>query len=393
MPDAECIAEETIRAITEKTKNLKPIHLIVAGKSGAGKRTLIDSVFRSQLAETGSEEPFSEHLRKISKKGFPLTIFQTCGFQPETGSKDPVLSEMLSLIRGGTMTGKTTLRVSCILYCISAAVGKLDPKEMTWMKNLCKVARSEKIPVILVLTQALTPHDGNLLRRNVLETNPDVAQIVPILAQDSGTDPETAAHSYGLDTLVQVMGELLPDPLLNTLQNVQTASPSEKKQRAKAIMADAVASVSDPKKEPNPVIENDILPPVLISLIASLTAVYGIEISEAVLAPFLSAALLSGLFLQSRKASVSLLFKKDAQENLPEARTFSPTAVGLITAAVGEAYIRILDLITRGELNLEDLCAQKGKEILSSLFSEEEKKTSIFPIRVGIGGEHAGTDH
>ena len=47
------IAEDCIKAINEKIKNLKTLNIIVAGKTGVGKSTLINGVFRENLVETG----------------------------------------------------------------------------------------------------------------------------------------------------------------------------------------------------------------------------------------------------------------------------------------------------------------------------------------------------
>ena len=51
--DTDKIAQEAINAIAEKIKNLKTLNIIVAGKTGVGKSTLINAVFRDKLAETG----------------------------------------------------------------------------------------------------------------------------------------------------------------------------------------------------------------------------------------------------------------------------------------------------------------------------------------------------
>lgn len=70
--DAEKIAQEAINAIAEKIKNLNTLNIIVAGKTGVGKSTLIDSVFKEKLADTGMGKPVTSHMRKITKKVYHL---------------------------------------------------------------------------------------------------------------------------------------------------------------------------------------------------------------------------------------------------------------------------------------------------------------------------------
>ena len=72
--DAEKIAQEAINAIADKIKNLNTLNIIVAGKTGVGKSTLINSVFKEKLADTGMGKPVTTHMRKISKKGVPLAL-------------------------------------------------------------------------------------------------------------------------------------------------------------------------------------------------------------------------------------------------------------------------------------------------------------------------------
>lgn len=79
--DTTRIADDCIKAISDRIKNLNTLNIIVAGKTGVGKSTLINSVFKDKLAETGIGKPVTDHMRKISKKEFPLAIYDTRGFE------------------------------------------------------------------------------------------------------------------------------------------------------------------------------------------------------------------------------------------------------------------------------------------------------------------------
>lgn len=58
-------------------------------------------------------------------------------------------------------------------------------------------------------------------------------KVVPVLAQDMDFDEEYIARAYGLDQLIDIMAEVLPDGLQNTLQNVQKVSLESKKEQPK----------------------------------------------------------------------------------------------------------------------------------------------------------------
>lgn len=222
--DTDKIAQEAINAIADKIKNLKTLNIMVAGKTGVGKSALINSVFREKLAETGMGKPVTDHMRKITKKGIPLAIYDTRGFELGKEVQTEVKKEVIDTISKGLATQDINKAIHCIWYCINTASNRVESEEIEWLKELSKDNQITQVPIIIVLTQSFSKKKADEMRKMLIDENLDVIQVIPVLAEDYEIDEDYVAKSYGLDVLIKVMGEALPEELMDTLQNVQIAS-------------------------------------------------------------------------------------------------------------------------------------------------------------------------
>lgn len=245
-------AQDAINLIAEKIKNLKTLNIIVAGKTGVGKSTLINSVFRDNLAEVGVGKPVTTHMCKITKKGIPLAIYDTRGFELGKEVQAEVKKEILDTINLGLAAKDINQAVHCIWYCINTASNRVEPEEISWLRELSAANQTTKVPIIIVLTQSFSKKKADEIRKSLLNENLDIIQVVPVLAKDYEIEDLGTAKSYGLDILVQVMGETLPEELMDTLQNVQIAALEEKKRYAQAAVATAATAAAGAGAAPIP---------------------------------------------------------------------------------------------------------------------------------------------
>lgn len=372
--DTDKIAQEAIDAIREKINKLNTLNIIVAGKTGVGKSTLINAVFKDKLAETGMGKPVTEHMRKITKKGMPLAIYDTRGFELGKEVQTQVKQEVVETIRKGLSTQDINKTIHCIWYCINTASNRVEPEEIEWLKELSMENQDTQVPIIIVLTQSFSKKNADALRKMLLDENLDVVQIVPVLAEDYEIDDEYVAKSYGLDVLIHVMGETLPDELMDTLQNVQIASLAEKKKYAQAAVATATIAAAGEGAAPIPFSDCALLIPTQLTMIASITAIFGFDVNKSILTAFLSSTLGAGGATLLGKTIVSNLVKLIPGAGTIVGGAISASTAGIITAALGEAYIGIMSLVFSGDMSIEDLETKKGKDEMVKLFKEGLKK-------------------
>ena len=368
------IANDCIKAINDRIRNLKNLNIIVAGKTGVGKSTLINSVFREKLAETGMGKPVTDHMCRLTKKDYPLAIYDTRGFELGKDAQKEVKQEVLNTIKEGLAQRDVNKAIHCIWYCINTASNRVEQEEIDWIRDFSRENQVTQVPVIIILTQAFSRKKAEELRKYILDQNLDIVQVVPVLAEDYEIDEDYVARAYGLDRLIRVMAEALPDELQDTLQNVQIASLEEKKRYAQAAVATATASAVGECLVPVPLADCAMLIPTQVAMIASITAIFGLDISRSVITGFVSSTIgASGATVLGKTVAANLLKLVPGAGSVTGGAISSVTA-GILTTALGETYILIMSAIYKGEMSAGDLETREGKKKIRELFREQIKR-------------------
>lgn len=371
--DADKIAQDAINAIAEKIKNLNTLNIIVAGKTGVGKSTLINSVFREKLAETGMGKPVTQHMRKITKKGVPLAIYDTRGFELGKEVQTEVKKEVTETISKGLATQDINKAIHCIWYCINTASNRIEPEEIEWLKELSMDNQITQVPIIVVLTQAFSKKKAQELRQMLLNENLDIIQVIPVLAEDYEIEDLGTAKVYGLDVLIKVMGEALPEELMDTLQNLQIVSLEEKKRQAQAAVATATLAAAGEGAAPIPFSDCALMIPTQLGMIASITVIFGFDVNKSIITALLSSTIGTGGATLLGKTVVTNILKFIPGVGTVAGGAISAGTAGVITAALGEAYIGIMELVFKGDMSIDDIGTKKGKETMAQLFKSNLK--------------------
>lgn len=368
------IAQKCIDAINSKLKNLKKLNIIIVGKSGVGKSTLINSLFRGNFAATGLGRPITSEIRKIEKKDYPLAIYDTPGFELSKEQQNNVKDEILEIIKKGIASRDINETIHCLWYCINVGGNRtFDLSELEWLKEFSKENKTTQVPIIIVLTQACPKKKAAEMKMEVEKENLDIVKVVPVLAQDMDFDEEYVAKAYGLDKLIDVMSEALPSELQDTLQNVQKASLAAKRKYAQTAVATAVAASFSEGFAPIPFSDAALLIPTQVTMIATITAIFGIDVNKSLITGFISSTIGTGGATVLGKTVVSNILKLIPGIGTIAGGAISGATAGVLTTALGEAYVKIMEKICSGELKSEDLYSENGKKEMKKLFKEELK--------------------
>jgi len=365
---------DSVRQIVDLFKTLKTLNIVVCGKTGVGKSSLVNAVFREDLATTGVGRPVTDGMNLLTKEDVPLRIYDTRGFELDPDAQKQVKDKILELIEEGIRANDINKAIHCVWYCISTPSHRIETTEIEWLRELSRDCASTQVPVIVVLTQSFSKKDARVMREKLEAENLSICQIVPLLAEDYEVDEDYTVKSYGLEELIQIMHEVLPKELRTTLQNMQKVSLSEKIKHSRVIIATTVTTAFSIGASPIPFSDCTAIIPVQMAMLSAITVVFGVEVTKGFLTALVSSALGTGSATYIGRTVVCELLKLIPGVGSILGGAISGGIAATLTTALGEAYIKIMTMVWKGEMTLDDFLNDKGKKTITTVFNEELTK-------------------
>ena len=354
--------------IKEEEKNMQTANLMVVGKTGVGKSTLINSVFREDLADTGIGTPVTQHLRRITKSGVPLTIYDTKGLELDREIQQVIEREILGEIdRLIRMNDKENF-IHMIWYCINSASRRIEDFEIEWIR-----AFSERIPVIVVLTQSFGK-DFKILEKYIQDLNLPVKGVRSVLARDLEISDEFVLPAFGLKELVDMTFDCLPEAAHAAFINAQKVNIERKLESANRAIFPFVTAAFAEGFNPLPFADAALLVPTQLGMLARLTVMFGIPINKSFLTALLSGVLGTGGATAIGRTIVASIFKFLPGVGTLAGGAISGTTAAIITAALGLSYNQVMVAVARRIYAGKVVTEKEMIELMKKSFSEQLKK-------------------
>jgi uncharacterized protein (DUF697 family)/GTP-binding protein EngB required for normal cell division len=368
MKHAEDLFGQFFDRIEEEEKKMQTANLMVVGKTGVGKSTLINSVFRENLADTGIGTPVTRHLRRITKSGVPLTIYDTKGLELDKEVQQTIEKEILSEIDRLIKQNDKENFIHMIWYCINSASRRIEDFEIEWIRSF-----SERIPVIVVLTQSIGK-EYKILDDYIQDLNLPVKGVRSVLARDLEISDEFVLPAFGLKELVDMTFDCLPEAAHAAFINAQKVNIERKLESAnKAILPFVTAAFAE-GFSPLPFADAALLVPTQLGMLARLTVLFGIPINKSFLTALLSGVLGTGGATAIGRTIVANIFKFVPGVGTVAGGTISGTTAAVITAALGLSYNQVMVAVARKIYTGKVVTEKEMIELMKQSFGNQLKK-------------------
>ncbi len=348
------------KAFDDAKKKIGKVNIALIGKTGVGKSTLINAVFEENLAQTGIGRPVTQNCKEYTKDDAYFNLLDTKGFELENYTS--ILNQLKDIIQSRKTQDPAT-HIHLAWFCINSTGNRFEDAEIKFVNELGAL-----IPVIVVLTQSI--NQSTVLHDRIVLEAPNVKQVVSVLAQDYEIEGLGVKKAYGLDRLVDVSFQAIPEAFRAAFAVAQKVSLQVKSKSAKSIIHGAATAAAAACAVPVPLADAAMLAPIQIGMLAGISRVMGLESAEGFFTTLVSAATgVLGATYAGRFVFTNII------KLIPGAGSAIGAAVGATTAAVitetmGNAYVATLCYLIENKIAL-------SSENIAEAFKEFLKKKRV----------------
>jgi len=376
------VVQEMLDKTKEEVEKIHPINILVAGKTGVGKSTLINNVFRERLAETGVGRPVTKHLRRIAKEGVPIVLYDTRGLELSEAIQAEVKTEIMNTIKESQKKGSEE-RIHIVYYCINAGSSRIEESEMQFIDELAKL-----LPVLVVLTQSIG-QPANELKKYIENQNLHVAGVIAIIAEPYPITDELVLPRTGLKELIEITFALIPEETKPAFNNAQQVDIARKAKAARSWATKYITTTFGVGFTPIPFSDATILVPMQVGMLAHITAIFGISMDKATITSIIGAIGGTSGATYLGRYIVSNLLKLIPGAGTIAGGLISGVTAAMLTTALAMSYIEVLTIIAKGEKdgkypdlsNIEALMREKMQERLKKGKKNSDTKAILERIK------------
>jgi uncharacterized protein (DUF697 family)/GTP-binding protein EngB required for normal cell division len=374
------LRQQFIEQFEEQSRVIGRFNLAIFGKTGVGKSTLINAMFGEEVAETGIGAPITQGSHLYLHVSGHFGVLDTRGLEIGKDSAT-ILQELQQYVQ--EMRKKPLAdQIHVVWYCVRAADRRFEDTEETFIRALHGLG----LPVLLVFTQVPMRDGqyhpdalelGDAIRGRHLPLNGE-----PVFLTYAKADTFAGYESHGLQELLDATFRVAPQGVATALTVAQKIDMERKRAAANKAIGAAAAAAAAAGATPIPFSDAIVLVPIQLTMMATISHIYGIKIDKATTAAL---AATTAATAGGRSLATGLIKLVPGFGSVVGGAIAASVASG-ITLAMGQAWTVVCTRISRGELS--SVSGALDKEEIRKVFLNEFKNS--VRKRLPGGGSESG---
>ena len=206
---------------SKKNINKEKVNIIVAGKTGVGKSSLINYIFGKEVAKVGDGQPVTQEIQEYDFENDNITLFDTKGIEAKDYEKTLDNIKKYLELRQDSPDENDDIHIAWL--CISERGDRVEEADRELLKILSKAG----IPVIGVFTKRESKRESNFVNK-VVEDNllPEAKAIVRVRSITEEVEIEdnlVELKPKGAEELLEETYKYMSEGRRNAIKKAQTA--------------------------------------------------------------------------------------------------------------------------------------------------------------------------
>lgn len=206
---------------SKKNINREKVNIIVAGKTGVGKSSLINYIFGKEVAKVGDGQPVTQEIQEYDLENDNITLFDTKGIEAKDYEKTLDNIKKYLELRQDSPDENDDIHIAWL--CISERGDRVEEAD----RELLKILSEAGIPVIGVFTKRESKRESSFVNK-VVEDNllPEAKAIVRVRSITEEVEIEdnlVELKPKGAEELLEETYKYMSEGRKNAIKKAQTA--------------------------------------------------------------------------------------------------------------------------------------------------------------------------
>ena len=206
---------------SKKNINKEKVNIIVAGKTGVGKSSLINYIFGKEVAKVGDGQPVTQEIQEYDLENDNITLFDTKGIEVKDYEK--TLDNIKKYLELSQDSPDENDDIHIAWLCISERGDRVEEAD----RELLKILSEAGIPVIGVFTKRESKRESSFVNK-VVEDNllPEAKAIVRVRSITEEVEIEdnlVELKPKGAEELLEETYKYMSEGRKNAIKKAQTA--------------------------------------------------------------------------------------------------------------------------------------------------------------------------